>query len=981
MDILTLRRNLLIAIFVVVCMLIFQYLPTKPDNEGFVQLSQQQGVDYVVKKQEVDEMKTLLLYSIPSDDEVAFEEAKQKINNFTYILASHWNVDITMKDYRNTRLDDGAGFDNVIFIEQNRESEAIRFFEDFLQLHDYPSYWIGCGPEEFIRGQERSALDYVSYKETVFTADENVTACNILEVSEDLNVAVTYGFGGQNKEFPAITIKDGKHFRSTLSLPNYYEITSYSLPFLDTFHSFLGHHDKSKKLALLRLEDINTFTYNIVLSLSSIYKYLKNEGVLFHVAFIERYLDPNNGIDIHSDHSPRFHNLIKQMVSNNHAVLIQHGYTHQYGNEISGIGFEFWDGENDAPIQFESIEDEETYTRNKIAEARVAMEKAGLPALNIWETPHYQATDNIHKILNEEYPIRYEHIPHIGELPFAVRIDGTVFIPENLGFIVEPDDLEQKKDLLKKLSVFEDPVASVFWHPWRERYELETLVEMLHDEGYEFVHAYDLLDEVSPTSSATSTLLIGSVKNIWFGDWILYLILTSFLFGVGVYGWNVFQVRKHFKSVNNFSLSMSVLVKSAKQRDGIFPKLALFIPARNEALVIENTLRKIDQIDYPRRKMAIYVIVDERELDDDLPATTKEVAAATLLDLHKKSQVPFIHIVEVPKWYSGKYGDLSHTYAKSTKGRALNYCLQNMDKDSVDMLGILDADGRLHQDVFKAVALKRIEDGSKLLQGPVFQVSNYNNVSIVGKAAGMELALHHLTELPRRLKYPGVLQFLAGTNYFIDTKLIQEAGGWDQDALVEDAELAYRLYITNGVVGDWIDAPELEQTPANFSIYRRQRERWVRGHLDLLDRISKSGLPFREKFYFYKKIVFSQLRFLFDIGLPTLSIIFMFVGTYIYLPLMFKNLAVFLFIASIFVWDTYGFMFRKLAVYVNNDITLSEKMLNTVQLFLFLPVFIIVQSIPRIEAIYNSFFATKEVAWYKTERTSEAPLSTSNHKL
>jgi hypothetical protein len=125
MDIFTLRRNLLIAIFVVVCMLIFQYLPTKPDNEGFVQLSQQQGVDYVVKKQEVDEMKTLLLYSIPSDDEVAFEEAKQKINNFTYILASHWNVDITMKDYRNTRLDDGAGFDNVIFIEQNRESEAI----------------------------------------------------------------------------------------------------------------------------------------------------------------------------------------------------------------------------------------------------------------------------------------------------------------------------------------------------------------------------------------------------------------------------------------------------------------------------------------------------------------------------------------------------------------------------------------------------------------------------------------------------------------------------------------------------------------------------------------------------------------------------------------------------------------------------------------------------------------------------------------
>ena len=212
----------------------------------------------------------------------------------------------------------------------------------------------------------------------------------------------------------------------------------------------------------------------------------------------------------------------------------------------------------------------------------------------------------------------------------------------------------------------------------------------------------------------------------------------------------------------------------------------------------------------------------------------------------------------------------------------MNYCLQTMQSIDVDMIGILDADGRLSQDVFKEVAMKRIVHGSRVLQGPVFQVNNFGDVSIVGVAAGLELALHHLTELPLNLLKTDTLQFLAGTNYFIDTKCIVQAGGWDQAALVEDAELALRLYAERKIVGDWINAPELEQTPANFAVYRKQRERWVRGHISLIAQIRKANLAFSDKLRFYNKIFLSQFRFLFDIGLPILSIYLMVVGAYTY---------------------------------------------------------------------------------------------------
>jgi cellulose synthase/poly-beta-1,6-N-acetylglucosamine synthase-like glycosyltransferase len=378
-------------------------------------------------------------------------------------------------------------------------------------------------------------------------------------------------------------------------------------------------------------------------------------------------------------------------------------------------------------------------------------------------------------------------------------------------------------------------------------------------------------------------------------------------------------------------------------------------------------------MDYPKEHYRVYIIVDERELDDDVEVLTKDEAVKLANNIHLETGINFVNVIEVPKWFSGQFGNLMYSDVKSTKGRALNFALEYLTTTTewkhLDMLGVLDADGRLDKHVLKEIAYRRIKDNSKLLQGSVFQVSNYDQVSMVGVVAGLELAIHHLTELPTRMLNSKV-QFLAGTNYFIDKDLIKTVMGWDQHSLVEDAELALRIYVEEKVIAEWILRPELEQSPENFRVYRRQRERWARGHLVLLRAIKNADISLREKISFFFKVFFSQFRFITDLFLFSLAIVLMFLGAFAYLSPFLKWLSVFLAIMSIFIMDTYGFIYRRISNYIDPNMKFKHKVLQSLKLLSYFPILIFVQATPRIIALWNYIFG-REIGWYKTERTKE----------
>jgi hypothetical protein len=66
-------------------------------------------------------------------------------------------------------------------------------------------------------------------------------------------------------------------------------------------------------------------------------------------------------------------------------------------------------------------------------------------------------------------------------------------------------------------------------------------------------------------------------------------------------------------------------------------------------------------------------------------------------------------------------------------------------------------------------------------------------------------------------------------------------------------------------------------------------------------------------------------------------------------------------------------MYRKLADYIDPNMTLKQKTLQSLKLFSYFPMLVFVQAIPRVGAVINFLFS-RDQGWYKTERTREATM-------
>ena len=77
---------------------------------------------------------------------------------------------------------------------------------------------------------------------------------------------------------------------------------------------------------------------------------------------------------------------------------------------------------------------------------------------------------------------------------------------------------------------------------------------------------------------------------------------------------------------------------------------------------------------------------------------------------------------------------------------------------------------------------------------------------------------------------------LAGNSLFINSTLLKENNGWDQNCLTEDAELGLRLSVQNArfkVVYDPLIATH-EETPLSVDSFIAQRTRWNQGFIQIL---------------------------------------------------------------------------------------------------------------------------------------------------
>ena len=129
--------------------------------------------------------------------------------------------------------------------------------------------------------------------------------------------------------------------------------------------------------------------------------YLYSCGVPFHIAWVPRYIDKAKNIDndpskIYNIYNADFIFTMDYLMSKKGFIGI-HGYTHQFKNEVSIDGIEF---------------SEKYYTDEKSINERLKLAIKCANDLDMpyifFETPHYEATNYQHKVMEKYFNYIYD---------------------------------------------------------------------------------------------------------------------------------------------------------------------------------------------------------------------------------------------------------------------------------------------------------------------------------------------------------------------------------------------------------------------------------------------------------------------------------------------------------------------------------------------------------------------------------------------
>lgn len=233
--------------------------------------------------------------------------------------------------------------------------------------------------------------------------------------------------------------------------------------------------------------------------------------------------------------------------------------------------------------------------------------------------------------------------------------------------------------------------------------------------------------------------------------------------------------------------------------DDELPSVTIMIPARNEGLVIGETLRAMANLDYPKEKLEV-LLLDDGSTDDTLEKA-REVAR----------RFPFIKAIEVEGGGKGK-------------GYVLNYGLKFARGD---VIAVYDADNRPEPDALKRL-VSMLSDETPAVTGRVKTINWRRN--ILTRFICMEYIYFQLAGQAgkSRLHRTAVLP---GTNFAIRREILEEVGGWDERALAEDLELSFRIIAMGKRIAYNPLAVTWEQEPERWRVWFRQRVRWAAGNV------------------------------------------------------------------------------------------------------------------------------------------------------
>ena len=236
--------------------------------------------------------------------------------------------------------------------------------------------------------------------------------------------------------------------------------------------------------------------------------------------------------------------------------------------------------------------------------------------------------------------------------------------------------------------------------------------------------------------------------------------------------------------------------------DDILPHYSILCPAYREARALPGLITALDRLDYPREQMDVIILT---EPDDAATRSAAEDAASTRA---------WMRVIEAPP------------LGPKTKPKALNAGLLAARGD---LLTVYDAEDRPDPQQLRAAAAAFAQDDGRLacVQAPL---AAYNGAErwIAGQfALEYKIQFGYMLPLLARLGWPILL---GGTSNHFRTSILRRHFGWDSYNVTEDADLGLRL-ARAGLRTGIIAPPTHEEAPIRLRAWRRQRTRWIKGHL------------------------------------------------------------------------------------------------------------------------------------------------------
>ncbi len=232
------------------------------------------------------------------------------------------------------------------------------------------------------------------------------------------------------------------------------------------------------------------------------------------------------------------------------------------------------------------------------------------------------------------------------------------------------------------------------------------------------------------------------------------------------------------------------------------PGVSVLIPAHNEEVVLDHTLKAMTALEYPADRYEIIVI------NDASTDRTGEIAARW-----------------AARFSNLRVLDIAAAERAGGKAAALNRGVQIC---SFDNIAIYDADNTPEPDSLRHLAAQ-LEANPKLgaVIGTFRTVNRRRN--LLTRMINIEgLSFQWIVQAGRWMLMR--VCSLPGTNLIIRRALLQSLGGWDESALTEDAELSIQIYQAGYQIKYVPYAVTWEQEPERLSTWFRQRTRWVRGN-------------------------------------------------------------------------------------------------------------------------------------------------------